>query len=452
VTATHAPARRTVFLPGAVDDLAAAHRLVSCGLVDSYVVYERPGARWLAANVMAELVAGRELVTATTAGQTVTVPLGPRPIRCLGDLAAAWPPAWRAYGYLAFELGQLLHGGVRPALDGPPLAHLVVPELEVQWTAAGTTIRCADAELLRRAVEVLRETWVMRAAEPAPLPLAPPDDRDRYQAAVADATVAIARGRLRKAVVSRRLDVPFPVDLPATYALGVTRNTAARTFLLDLGGRRAAGFCPETVVEVRRDGLVRTQPLAGTRPAGAGGAETRCLREELRWDPKECYEHVISVRLACEEMRAVCDYSSIAVRDLMTVKERGPVQHLASTVTGRLAGGRDPWDALEALFPAVTASGVPKAAALDLIAGLEGGERGLYAGVVCMVDGLGDLDGALVLRSVFQDGGRTWLHAGAGIVAGSEPAREFEETTAKLRSAAGCLVRAAAAAPVEVRR
>jgi salicylate synthase len=288
----------------------------------------------------------------------------------------------------------------------------------------------------------LAATPELPAFEAVPVELAPMPARRQYESIVRQVQAAIHRGDLHKAVVSRRLDLSFPVDLPASYALGLTRNTPARSFLLALDGRQCAGFSPETAVEVDANGLVRTQPLAGTRPLLHRPERDDRLREELRWNVKECYEHVISARLAAEEMLAVCDPATVAVRDLMTIKRRGTVQHLASMVTGQLLPGLTAWDAAAALLPAVTASGIPKAPALDLISELEGDERGLYAGAVCTVGGTGSLDAALVLRSMFQDADGAWLRAGAGIVADSNPPDEYDETTNKLRSAADCLVAA----------
>jgi salicylate synthetase len=252
----------------------------------------------------------------------------------------------------------------------------------------------------------------------------------------------IVRNYLHKAIISRRLAVPFTVDLPATYLDGLTRNRPARSFLFDIGGFRAAGFSPEIVVSVGPDGTVATQPLAGTRPMRAAAEETLELRQELVWDVKELYEHVVSVRLATEELLGVCHPDSVVVRDLLDVKERGSVQHLASRVLGRLSPGLDAWDALTALFPAVTASGIPKREALEVIRELEPVDRGLYSGAVCAVDPHGQLDAAIVLRTVFQDGCGSWLQAGAGIVEGSDPAAEFDETANKLRSVSHSLIEA----------
>ena len=124
----------------------------------------------------------------------------------------------------------------------------------------------------------------------------------------------------------------------------------------------------------------------------------------------------------------------------MTVRERGSVQHLGSTVYGLLSEGMNRMDALEALFPAVTASGIPKAESVDAIMRLDGSPRGLYSGAVAMFSADGSMDAALTLRSAYEQDGQTWLRAGAGIIAESTPEREFEETVEKLTTLAPYLV------------
>ena len=131
----------------------------------------------------------------------------------------------------------------------------------------------------------------------------------------------------------------------------------------------------------------------------------------------------------------------------MAVKNRGSVQHLGSTVAGRLSRGRTPWDALGATFPAVTAAGIPRRTAYECISALESSPRGLYAGAVMTANSDGELDAALVLRTMFQRDGVTWLQAGAGIVAGSKPELEFRETCEKLRSLSRFIVPADASSP-----
>jgi salicylate synthase len=148
------------------------------------------------------------------------------------------------------------------------------------------------------------------------------------------------------------------------------------------------------------------------------------------------HEHAISVRLACQELEAICRPGSVAVEEFMTVQERGSVQHLASRVAGQLREGLGPWSAFAVLFPAITATGVPKAAALAALARYESGDRGLYGGAVLTANTDGDLDAALVLRTIFRRDGHTWLRAGAGGMRQSTPEREYEETREKLRSVA----------------
>jgi salicylate synthetase len=226
--------------------------------------------------------------------------------------------------------------------------------------------------------------------------------------------------------------------------VGRGHNTPARSFLLDLGGWQAAGFSPETVVEVAADGTASTQPLAGTRAQTGEQATDARLRAELTGDPKEVYEHAVSVKLALQEMAEVGRAQATHVSEFLTVAARGSVQHLASRVATNLAEGRTSWDALGALFPPVTASGIPKAQALALIERLESEPRGLYSGSVLMAGCDGSLDAALVLRAVYQREGRCWLRAGAGVVGASRPEREYEETCEKLASIAPYLVPAAA--------
>ena len=148
----------------------------------------------------------------------------------------------------------------------------------------------------------------------------------------------------------------------------------------------------------------------------------------------------MSVRSSLQEIDEVAEPGTSAVVDFMTVRERGSVQHLGSTVTGRLDASKDRMDALETLFPAVTASGIPKAAGVDAILRLDECPRELYSGAVVMFSADGGLDAALTLRTVYERDGRTWLRAGAGIIAASDPDREFEETCEKLATLAPHLV------------
>ncbi|MEV3859281.1 salicylate synthase [Streptomyces sp. NPDC050095] len=436
-----------VRLPASPDPLSAVARLARSGLFQPYVAYEGPGTWYFAGGTLASLRLTRDHLVTWTKGRAVRQqPCPGSPLDGVREFLATLPgPDWRAYGWTAFELAYLL-AGVRDGLPDSELLHLMVPETEVRFTPQATVLRCTDAGLAGPVADlVLGHTGSDTV----------PDDRvglevadgHNYRAAVAAAVLEIRSHALEKVILSRTVEAPAPVDLVASYVAGRRTHAPARSFLLDLGRMCAAGFSPETVVVVSPDGQVTTQPLAGTR-ARTGHADTdRRLRGELRTDPKEVHEHAISVRLAWDELASVCAPGTVRVAPFMTVRERGSVQHLASTVSGTLHEGKDRWDAFAALFPAVTATGIPKAPAYDLIRQLEGEARALYSGTVLTCDSQGGLDATLVLRSIFQRGGRTWLRAGAGIVAQSLPEREHEETCEKLLSVAQCLVPSQTAEP-----
>ncbi len=255
-----------------------------------------------------------------------------------------------------------------------------------------------------------------------------------------EAVNEIAAGKYTKVILSRSVEVPFLLDFPASYRLGRRHNTPVRSFLLQLGGIRALGYSPELVTAVDRDGEVITEPLAGTRALGRGPANDRRARDELETNSKEIVEHAISVRSSLQEMNEIAEPGTAVVTDFMTVRERGSVQHLGSTITGRLDASSDRMDALEALFPAVTASGIPKGAGVEAILRLDERPRGLYSGAVVMVSADGALDAALTLRAAYESDGKTWLRAGAGIIEESQAEREFEETCEKLATLAPYLI------------
>jgi salicylate synthetase len=300
-------------------------------------------------------------------------------------------------------------------------------------------VRVFDAEQRHRDIV----EWLLSQGLPAVPAVSAIDvavDAGDYRARVSAAIDDIAANRYHKVILSRCLDVPFALDFPSTYRLGRRHNTPARSFLLRLGGFRALGYSPEVVAAVHDDGVVVTEPLAGTRALGRGAAHDRQARDDLESDSKEIVEHAMSVRSSLREITEVAEPGSAAVVDFMTVRERGSVQHLGSTVTGRLDASKDRMDALETLFPAVTASGIPKAAGVEAILRLDESPRELYSGAVVMFSADGGLDAALTLRSAYERDGRTWLRAGAGIIAASDPDREFEETCEKLATLAPHLV------------
>lgn len=412
--------------PHTGDPLALAAAIATSGQLTDYVVYEQPGRWYLAGNPVGAITVGADRLHSTLSGDYTASWSGtPWPhIRAALDRAPI--PGWRAYGWACFELWH-----PRTAASGDNLAHIMVPGVELEITGDAVHIRSYGTPF---DLEMPETRGI--AIEPTPMPV---DEIDpAYLRRVRAALERIEDGEFHKVIMSRRVDLPFAVDMPATYAAVRRANTPARSFLLDLGGWQAAGVSPETVLEADGAGLATTQPLAGTRARTGDPGRDRALRDELLADPKEIYEHATSVRLAFEELESVG--SATRVSEFLAVKERGSVQHLASRVETLLPADRDGWDALAAVFPAITASGIPKAPACAAIDDLEPGTRGLYSGTVLRADSTGNLDAALVLRAVYQRGGRAWLRAGAGIVTGSTPEREHEETCEKLSCIAPYLV------------
>ena len=317
------------------------------------------------------------------------------------------------YGWVGFELAS-------GEAAGQEIAHFLIPGIEIRIAVENVTIRTSD-DVAPDVVAQLRSI-IESAAPYQPEPPRAVNVRaldQRYLDAVAAAVAEIQAGVLQKVILSRVVDLPFTVNMLDTYLHGRAANTPARSFLFSLGDWQAAGFSPETVVEVNSRGEVSTQPLAGTRALTG---------------------HAASVKLACEELSMVADANGPWVSEFMEIKPRGSVQHLGSRVNCRLADGKNAWDALAVLFPAITASGIPKAPAYELIKKHETAPRMLYSGAVLRADSDGSLDAALVLRTVYQHAGKAWLRAGAGIVLGSTPAREHEETCEKLSSVAPYVV------------
>ncbi len=426
---------------GGLDAAAAMAALAGSDWFGEYVIYERPGEWVFAADPLGKVELDAEELRIDRSGHVSARAWEGTPAHVLDRALAELPLAGRtAYGWIGFEFCAWALDATAHLPARTLLAHLMIPRIEVHIDAAGVRVAGATP----RETADIHE--LIAAAQNAPVPQAHPVDiaadvsgyRDRVSRAVGE----IRDGRYQKVILSRKVDLPFPVDVPASYRLGRAHNTPARSFLLRLGGLEAAGFSPELVVAVDDDRTVVTEPLAGTRAFGRGAQADAAARSELISDPKEIVEHAISVKTSFTEIAAVAEPDSTVVSDFMAVRERGSVQHLASTVRGRLDAGRTAWEAVEQLFPSVTASGIPKGAGVDAVFRLDNDPRGLYSGAVVMVSSTGALEATLVLRAVYQTADGAWLRAGAGIVSQSTPAREFEETCEKLSSVAPYIVRA----------
>ncbi|QLY31627.1 salicylate synthase [Nocardia huaxiensis] len=407
-----------------------------------YVVYEKPGEWVFAADPVGSVELDADELRVTWGGDTTRGPWTGRPAQVIDTALAGLPIGRRnGYGWIGFEFCAWALNATEHVHPRAAVAQIMIPRIEVRMDASGIQISGASTD---EAGDILA---LIGAAQGTSLPTAHPVDigldPTGYQDRVATAVAEINSGKYQKVILSRKVDLPFAVDIPSSYRLGRMHNTPARSFLLRLGGLEAAGFSPELVASVDRDRVVTTEPLAGTRAFGRGSEVDMAARADLISDPKEIVEHAISVQLSFAEIATVAEPDTTAVSDFMAVRERGSVQHLASTVRGRLAADRSPWDALEVLFPSVTASGIPKTGGVDAVFRLDHDQRGLYSGAVVTVSPDGELEATLVLRAVYQTSTGAWLRAGAGVVGQSKPEREFEETCEKLGSVAPYVVRAA---------
>ncbi|TMD06898.1 MAG: anthranilate synthase component I family protein [Chloroflexi bacterium] len=252
-----------------------------------------------------------------------------------------------------------------------------------------------------------------------------------YCAMVDAAREEILAGEAFQVVLSQRFRKPLGARPLDVYRCLRALNPSPYMYYLNVGdGSHVVGTSPEVLVQVE-DGRIRTRPLAGTRPRGRTPAEDADLERELLADPKERAEHVMLVDLGRNDVGRVAEVGTVSVERLMEVERYSHVMHISSTVTGRLAAGQTSLDALRAAFPAGTVSGAPKIRAMEIIAGLEPDRRGPYSGCLGYVGFGGNLDMAITLRTIFIAGGDAYVQAGAGIVADSEPQREYQETLAK---------------------
>jgi anthranilate synthase component 1 len=261
--------------------------------------------------------------------------------------------------------------------------------------------------------------------------------REAFEGAVRNVKEAIAAGEAIQVVLARRETIPLPARADGRTLDGISLyrslrkvNPSPYLFFLRSGSFEVVGASPELLLQVEGERLT-THPIAGTRPRGANPAEDERLAEQLQADPKERAEHVMLVDLGRNDLGRVARPGSVRVSKYMEVERYSHVLHLVSHVEAKLAPGLDALDALRSVFPAGTLTGAPKIRAMQLIAAAERERRGLYGGAVGYLGYDGNLDTAITIRSAVLQGGVAHVHAGAGIVAGSVPEREFEETEHK---------------------
>jgi anthranilate synthase component 1 len=400
--------------------------------------------------------------------------------QCLAPLRSGpvpdLPPVGQLFGFWGYELIRWVEPSVpvHPAAEGAPpdgcwmLADslLVFDQVKRQITAVAYADLSAgaDPDAAHRAASA--RIADLEARMHAPLPagvtplrwhdapaaaigqlLQPVSNRSQsdFEAAVAQARDHIAAGDVFQLVISQRLETRIQRDPFELYRSLRMVNPSPYMAFFNFGGWYLIGSSPEVMVKadpLAGGGIKASlRPIAGTRPRGADEAEDLALEAELLADPKERAEHVMLVDLGRNDLGRVCQPGSVTVTDLMVIERYSHVMHIVSQVEGLMAEGKTVWDLLTASFPAGTVSGAPKIRAMQLIHALEPDARGPYSGVYGAVDLAGALNTAITIRTmvVLPSGEGDWrvqVQAGAGLVADSIPAAEYQET---LNNARGML-------------
>ena len=310
-------------------------------------------------------------------------------------------------------------------------------ELRSRYHEAGTRIEA----LIQKLADSQGPPPLVLAAEPDEDPeFTSSTRREDYEAGVERIREYVRAGDAFQVVLSQRLGVDLKSTPFELYRALRTLNPSPYLYFLEMDGVALVGSSPEVLVRVE-DGTVTVRPIAGTRPRGKTPDADRALADDLLADEKELAEHRMLVDLGRNDVGRVAEYGTVTVPDLMVVERYSHVMHIVSQVEGKLRDGLGAVDVFKACFPAGTVSGAPKIRAMEIIDELEPVRRGPYAGAVGHFNyGGASMDTAIPIRTVLVIGGKAYVQAGAGIVADSDPATEYEETVNKARA----LLRAAA--------
>jgi anthranilate synthase component I len=375
-----------------------------------------------------------------------------------------------AVGYVGYDVVRTIERLPRPPADTlglPDAVMMIADSLVILDNLFGRAIVVVNVEVppsaatgalsrLYDAAEVRLDELVARLGDThhlaplgirdgvAPVPTVSRYPREAFERDVARILEYIKAGDTFQTVLSRRQDAPGAADPLRLYRYLRALNPAPYLFYLALDDFALVGSSPEVLVRVE-NGEVTVRPIAGTRPRGSTPAEDEALARALLTDEKERAEHMMLVDLGRNDVGRVAQYGTVRVTDLLTIERYSHVQHLVSEVRGRLREGYDALDVFKACFPAGTVTGAPKVRAMEIIDELEPERRGPYAGAVGYVGwGAVNLDTAIAIRAAAVLRDRVAVQAGAGIVADSDPAREFAETEAKAQAVLRALALATA--------
>src|SRR5438445_4965354 len=303
----------------------------------------------------------------------------------------------------------------------------------------------APEKVYARAIESV-DSIMQQLAEPIDLPLVPialdekqpmPRSnlpREEFERAVERARQYIRVGDIFQVVLSQRFESQFNGDPLDFYRCLRFINPSPYMFCLKFGDDFAlVGSSPEMHVRLVGD-TVEIRPIAGTRPRGANAEQDQHYAADLLADPKERAEHIMLVDLARNDVGRVAEFGTVRVTEFMEIERYSHVMHIVSNVVGRSRAGCTAFDVVRATFPAGTVSGAPKIRAMQIISQLESTRRGCYAGAIGYFGFDGNFDSCIALRCAVLKNGKAYFQAGAGIVADSDPQREYEETVNKARA------------------
>ncbi|MBI3804443.1 MAG: anthranilate synthase component I [Nitrospirae bacterium] len=257
--------------------------------------------------------------------------------------------------------------------------------------------------------------------------------REGFKKGVLAAKEFIKAGDIFQVQLSQRFSITLSCDPFAVYRALRGVNPSPYMYFLKFGRLHLVGTSPEVLV--RLEGRqAETRPIAGTRRRGTTPQEDLALEKELLADPKERAEHVMLIDLGRNDLGRVCEYGTVQVDELMVIERYSHVMHIVSNVVGRLEEGQDAFTLLQSCFPAGTVTGAPKIRSMEIIHALEPAGRGLYAGAVGYFSFQGNMDTCITIRTIIIDGDQATIQAAAGIVADSDPDKEYEETVNKAKA------------------
>ena len=306
------------------------------------------------------------------------------------------------------------------------IVNIPLDDVEIQYNKAVMELKQL-ADLLRNGKKKEEEKSRL-LGEVTPL-----FNQEKYCEMVEKAKHHIKEGDIFQIVLSNRLSAPFEGSLLNTYRMLRTINPSPYMFYFSGTDVEVAGASPETLVKLE-NGVLHTFPLAGTRPRGKTDEEDKELEAGLLKDEKELAEHNMLVDLGRNDLGKISKFGSVQVEKLHSIERYSHVMHIGSTVRGEIKEEFDALDAIEAVLPAGTLSGAPKIRACQLIAELENNKRGIYGGAIGYIDFSGNMDTCIAIRIAYKKNGKVFVRSGAGIVADSDPEKEYNECINKAKA------------------